>query len=1012
MGCNSPWVQMWAQVENEISALKMESMKYSARNAKSLQVRTDAILAKDWGRGDEFEDKHLKYRAKKSVMDALEKHSDKQLEKAEYILGGIITDLKKEGLNEDQLLTLETKKKIKVALSMVDSAVSFFGSLGNHISNEMTRLLTGFCAITAPQLDPSTNELVSKRLSHVKETIEAFFRLQVPISPNKKDTAKRRHPLFPSQYQVKQAMNRYETMDELWAKFKKEHQDMATKYGDAKRPHTCPRILRDYAPWEMRKADDSSCLCIECEGMNALSRGVTGACVVIDAITKRVESTNVINASTARDLNSLKDIRDIISMPSKYDKVVACLKSCLPTGRLEDAKYSCLNGRDCQMCGFRRKWSNGLKKTLFSYEVAPDIGEERATLNANASLAAPEWSESSIDWRHYTYQAKPSVASHAQDVARQAASARAASKENIDADDEEYNPSATTTGNRNLILATTRGTLIDFLDEFESKSEKHAFHRNLVATERRAQVEWERNVRPLICSRSTGFVSIASWLLAAEWNKTSGKLKVGDEVTVFGELVGEKVNENSFWGKVTRIIDEDKELYEITDKNGNEHNPKRSDLRHRQRHSVACGHVTDDKSHDRYAMQTFTTRELIWLEEYMLTHENGRFQADIPDGKIVRLHQHSDNAGQHFKNTGAINYFTTLINDRGGPSKTAYIYSFGAPGHGKGPYDGIGGRWKHKIDQVIASSMASVIIENPVHRYQFFLYTHDNNPIERPDEAFSTLKGISKQYQFAVSNEGVLYNRQRSCFCLPCMNDVTTIGGTLGWGQKSHEVLRCAAAAAGSNSCEEPTDNVYTFSKSECTKTSGPGVTMAIANETRNRNEVASKLTVGDWVLFDSNEDEQPIWLGRVMANPEWGGQGVLQNKSSSIKKYPGGVEVKKNGVAMNIMWYEKIDIDSDSLDYHVSRTVTEPIVQSNRYYIYGGFEMHRTVGASNPVPKLRTSKRSKRTGSTTSNEYARPTLNNQTSDEDWHDTEYGLKWKMDNMVRVKGLSLCNMWKS
>ena len=108
---------------------------------------------------------------------------------------------------------------------------------------------------------------------------------------------------------------------------------------------------------------------------------------------------------------------------------------------------------------------------------------------------------------------------------------------------------------------------------------------------------------------------------------------------------------------------------------------------------MATGHITDDKIHNRYAMQKFTDDEMKFLEEYM----NKNFPDNIPKKKISHLHQHSDNA-VHFKSTGAIHYFTTLIDDRGGPAETAFIYSFGAPGHGKGPYDGIGGRWMNKVD--------------------------------------------------------------------------------------------------------------------------------------------------------------------------------------------------------------------------------------------------------------------------------------------------------------------------
>ena len=187
--------------------------------------------------------------------------------------------------------------------------------------------------------------------------------------------------------------------------------------------------------------------------------------------------------------------------------------------------------------------------------------------------------------------------------------------------------------------------------------------------------------------------------MTKEWNQTTGDLDLGSEVTVYGELSGEAINEKAFWGTVTLAYGND--LYGVTDKNGMTHTIPRKDLRHRKRHSVAYGHVSDDKSHDRHAMEHFTNRELTRLEKYMCDN----FPEDIPSGKLLRLHQHSDNASQHFKNTGAMNYFSTIINERGGPSLTAYVYTFGAPGHGKGPYDGIGGRWKQKIDKVIESSM-------------------------------------------------------------------------------------------------------------------------------------------------------------------------------------------------------------------------------------------------------------------------------------------------------------------
>ena len=57
----------------------------------------------------------------------------------------------------------------------------------------------------------------------------------------------------------------------------------------------------------------------------------------------------------------------------------------------------------------------------------------------------------------------------------------------------------------------------------------------------------------------------------------------------------------------------------------------------RSRHRVATEHETDNKVHDRHAMQHFTDHKLKYLETY--TREN--FPEDMPKGHIVCLHHHS-----------------------------------------------------------------------------------------------------------------------------------------------------------------------------------------------------------------------------------------------------------------------------------------------------------------------------------------------------------------------------------
>ena len=590
-------------------------------------------------------------------------------------------------------------------------------------------------------------------------------------------------------------------MNELWLQFLKEHNEMVVDMHNPKQPNTAPMLFCNNAPWGMRKAQDMGCLCKPCENFHLLRRGVTGACAAIDKLLDRMRSKTDLSTETRSQISVLEKIKDVIVTPSKYDTVVKCLGPCLSTGKLEGAAHKCLIGKckgkdagaSCDRCGFRQWWSKDLKLKLLNDDM---------TMNNDAPLSGEEWTTPDIDWRYFTSVAKPTIASHAQELG-------------ADGNTEGDYRAANDTG-RTLCQATQRGNLIDFLDEFENESEKHGYHRNIVSTERRAQIDYERNVRPLVVRRDidfsengsikdkhqvqsqywssigyTLFVSIVSWLQAKEWNKTTGLLPIGSEVTVHGELSGEKINKESFWAVVTGVSKDVENHYVVTDAKGEKHTFPRSLLRHRKRHSVATGHVTDDKIHDRHAMQKFTDDELKYLEEYMINN----FPDDIPEKKIAQLHQHSDNAS-HFKSTGAIHYFTTLINDRGGPTKTAYVYCFGAPGHGKGPFDGIGGRWKNKVRQALSTAVmvnlpftksgyihtvkdvhkalhyyfedapnkdAQLAGKNPIHHYHFISHWIDEDPIQRPDESFVTLDGITKRYQMCVKKDGYIHWRMRLC---------------------------------------------------------------------------------------------------------------------------------------------------------------------------------------------------------------------------------------------------------
>ena len=128
-------------------------------------------------------------------------------------------------------------------------------------------------------------------------------------------------------------------------------------------------------------------------------------------------------------------------------------------------------------------------------------------------------------------------------------------------DDGDYSPGNESKSARNLVLETFRGTLIDYFDYIKKQINQHIYHRNLVSSEYQSKKDYERNSRPWTIERQidfsenrpienfdkiqsehwftkqyTLFMSIVTFLLVDEWNKTEGELDVGSEVTVDGEF--------------------------------------------------------------------------------------------------------------------------------------------------------------------------------------------------------------------------------------------------------------------------------------------------------------------------------------------------------------------------------------------------------------------------------------------------------------------------------------------
>ena len=79
-------------------------------------------------------------------------------------------------------------------------------------------------------------------------------------------------------------------------------------------------------------------------------------------------------------------------------------------------------------------------------------------------------------------------------------------------------------------------------------------------------------------------------------------------------------------------------VYRVEDSDCNVVDLKSSRLRLRKRYVIFFAHVSDDKKHDRFSMQHFSTAKLEWLEGYMIDEFHNNIQS----------HQHSWSVGRNY----------------------------------------------------------------------------------------------------------------------------------------------------------------------------------------------------------------------------------------------------------------------------------------------------------------------------------------------------------------------------
>ena len=332
------------------------------------------------------------------------------------------------------------------------------------------------------------------------------------------------------------------------------------------------------------------------------------------------------------------------------------------------------------------------------------------------------------------------------------------------------------------------------------------------------------------------FIGIGKILSQEHWDATDGELEAGSEVSFVG------LDGKYCWAEVEQLIDAAGSVYQVTDEVGNKHQCSRSELRARVWFTVAQTGVTNDQHHDSYATQHFTNQ---FLDQWRKDHD------------ITSVHIHSDNAGSHFKNGRTLNYLSRL-KDRLGCTTT---WSFGCPGHGKGPWDGFGGCLKRvlrrdTIDQniVIADFMTAAEhlrsrfctddwqekhgLESNYTINLVQVFTAHTRDIDRKsEEVYDSVQGIRKSFGYCALSDGRVLQRWFDCWCSQCRGSLAPGEGNM---DSNYRVAGCV-------SCEPWWEHSVALQGSR-------GIGAAKVAAQKKGRELASKLKPGTVIAVQDRE--------------------------------------------------------------------------------------------------------------------------------------------------------------
>ena len=569
-------------------------------------------------------------------------------DKAEFSIGDSV--LCKHGAGELVEIAENGSCKVKIVVDGFEHT-SEFSSMSNKKGGARLRNpLVSFAPKARKQRNPTS---VSE---DVKERVQQCYEAGCAVSPCAKDRVRIRKGPFA--YLIMPALILLSTFGALHASL-----TVGAAVGSAVIALSTFWSLR---PPNLKRAQQETCLCKACENLSCYEKALQEAARLVQEAypDEQDEDEDADEPDPMRQNDNYLQLLQFVKEERRIGKVTMCL---CPEA-FKNQQEACIRCK-CAACGFQKIWSQGLRVEL----VQPD-GALRPDVN-------PVWLKEVKWFRYKTAKETASVA--------------------VDEDEDEEQ-----------MKQQRRGTLIDLLDEFEAHAwPKYPYHRYTLHRTREAADQLRRTARPgsvvcdcdwaerytmcdareiqseYWCMRQIGlFIFIARLLLTSAWQKTEGALEKGAEVTVEDPSVTD-----SFYATV---VNEGGAAYEtdeyiVRDENGTSHGPfQRRYLRHRKWYTWAFVGITGDKKQDSYATQHFITMILSWLHATVIV--TGLETA-------TRLYIHSDNAATHFKNSKTLNFLSRI------PSIFTWIliacWSFGCPGHGKGPWDGLGGILKRMLRQ-------------------------------------------------------------------------------------------------------------------------------------------------------------------------------------------------------------------------------------------------------------------------------------------------------------------------